>query len=148
MSEIAQEVERAYEKAAELNLDVVVPDDYTLQLDYDNGVPERFEELIHLINCNFGVSEGQFNEGILTQGFNIKQTTSKSGNKHIYVRLEKPITATERLVFQAALGSDPKREILSLARLKRGEPNPTLLFEVKKVENNLDCGVQTGYERV
>ncbi len=144
MSKLAQSVDMAYKKAEELNLDVVVPDEYTLQLDYDSKtLPENFNKLCALIDINFGIKRSGDQE---VYDMDIK--TSKSGNLHVYLKLANPISNTERLVFQAALGSDPVREILSLARLKRGETTPTLLFEVKKPENTPTVSVQTGFERV
>ncbi len=139
MSELAQSVDMAYKKAEELNLDVVVPDEYTLQLDYDNGIPDNFNSLLCIIGVNFSF-------GDLVPPY--KETVSKGGKIHIYVTLKEPITNAERIALQAALGSDPKREILSLARLRRGETTPTLLFEVKKTENTPTVSVQTGFERV
>lgn len=62
----------------------------------------------------------------------IKCWASKSGLPacHISVRLPFDlVTPAMRIAFQAALGSDPMRELLSLVRLKNGDDFPTILVE-------------------
>jgi hypothetical protein len=62
------------------------------------------------------------------------KTPSPSGEPdhfHVVVRLTKTVDARERIMLQACMGSDPVREMLSLLRLERGDPNPTLFFEKK-----------------
>lgn len=62
----------------------------------------------------------------------MRQTPSKSGvGQHVYVRLKYAMAATERIAAQAALGSDGKREMLSLIRAMTGDPEPVLFFELK-----------------
>lgn len=125
MSEIADVSDKAYEKAKELGLEVVLPDEYTLQLDLDvpfNGYSEEaygqdFLTKVNAVYTNFGIEDITF-------------TKSKSGRTHGFIRLTEPVTAVERILLQAALGSDGLREILSFKRVKRGDPTPTLLFEV------------------
>lgn len=51
------------------------------------------------------------------------------GRRHVTVVLEEDITKVERVAFQAALGSDPMREMLSLARIAVNDAHPTLFFE-------------------
>lgn len=48
-------------------------------------------------------------------------TVSKSGNLHAYVALDVDITDYERLIIQAALRSDPVRDVLSMLRLREGK---------------------------
>lgn len=56
-------------------------------------------------------------------------TRSRSGNTHVYVRLTHPVSEVERIALQAALGSDPTREALSMAyHFKALEPT-TVFFE-------------------
>lgn len=47
-------------------------------------------------------------------------TRSKSGNTHVWIKMDFVITSEdERAAFQAALGSDPMREVLGLWRNRR-----------------------------
>lgn len=57
---------------------------------------------------------------------------SKSGNRHVVVQLEAPLSFYQRLVLQAVLGSDPTREMLSLVRIKNGISEPSCLFKPGK----------------
>lgn len=65
-------------------------------------------------------------------------TTSKSGNKHVYVRFDRPLLLLERLVIQAVLGSDPVKEALTLLRVLAESTGAIALFETpdqaKRVE--------------
>lgn len=111
--------ESSFELARKENLDVRVADEYTLQLDCDDeGSVSQFRRYEPRLRAHFGVKE-------------ITETKSRHDNTHIYVTLENPMTVPERIALQAALGSDPTREFLSLKRWLDKDPNPILLFEVK-----------------
>jgi hypothetical protein len=62
-------------------------------------------------------------------------TPSKSGGekRHVYLRCDRPLEVIERIALQACLGSDPRREILSLLRAwsPHSDTNraPTVFFE-------------------
>lgn len=56
-------------------------------------------------------------------------TTSKSGNKHVYLRLNRKLSPLTRLVLQAVLGSDPVKEALTLLRIRAGGTGAVALFE-------------------
>lgn len=60
----------------------------------------------------------------------IREYESKSGPGHFHVvlSLEKEHSAEARIAMQAALGSDPVRELLALARLAHGVKEPSALF--------------------
>lgn len=60
-----------------------------------------------------------------------KVTPSKSGppNRHIRVILPFQVNELQRIAFQAVLGSDPVRELLSIARDRQGDEHPTLFLE-------------------
>jgi hypothetical protein len=111
-------VDFANKKAEALGLDIVLPDDNTLQLDFD--------------------TEGQWDTflamrlPILLQYVAVLRvwwTESNSGNKHVYIKLKEPMNFLQRVAYQAALGSDPTRELLSLARVQIGQGETTMLFE-------------------
>lgn len=59
------------------------------------------------------------------------ETPSRSGlpSRHIIVALPFEVTDEERIMWQAALGSDPVRELLSALRHQRGDVHPTLFVE-------------------
>ncbi len=62
----------------------------------------------------------------------IERWTSKSGiGTHVVIETLKPFTATQRLVIQAALGSDSLREVLGLALIADGLAEPSMLFRPK-----------------
>lgn len=55
-------------------------------------------------------------------------TKSKNGNRHRYLKINRPLTSVERITVQACLGSDPVKEILSLLRcITGGEKDRGLL---------------------
>ncbi len=117
MSEINLEYEKAVAKAAELGLDIVEPDALTLQLDLDGqDAVVEFETRLTFLQS--------LEEAVVTY------TTSKSGNKHAYVKLGRRVGVSERIALQAALGSDWRRELFSILRLNRGNEHATLLFEI------------------
>lgn len=60
-------------------------------------------------------------------------TMSKSGNTHLYIRFHNAFTDLERVALQAALGSDPVREALSVLRHQR-QPKQVVscLFETEE----------------
>ena len=62
--------------------------------------------------------------------------TSKSGppHRHVRVRLERSVTPQERIMLQAILGSDRKREALSYLRMKVGNEHATLFFEANPAQ--------------
>lgn len=53
---------------------------------------------------------------------------SRGGNTHCRVKLAKVIEPGERVALEAALGSDPKRAALTVARLDRGVVGEAMLF--------------------
>lgn len=56
---------------------------------------------------------------------------SRSGypRRHVIVTLPFDVSPWQRIAWQAALGSDPVRELLSAIRLRRGDVHPTLFVE-------------------
>jgi hypothetical protein len=52
-----------------------------------------------------------------------------AGHYHVTMKLSHPVTAMERLLLQACLGSDRKRELLGYLNLTRGDQRPTLFIE-------------------
>jgi len=64
------------------------------------------------------------------------RTTSKSGDPRMHVRVRVPSKIFDdesRIAWQSALGSDPTREFMSLMRVEREVPDPTIFVEPKEV---------------
>jgi len=59
----------------------------------------------------------------------VKISRSRNGNKHAYLRASWPLTATERVLLQAVLGSDRKREALAYLRILDNAPIVSCFFE-------------------
>lgn len=96
------------------------PHDNELQVDLDGiKFPEYFQSHLELIS--------QWNKVV-----DVRYTTSKSGNRHAYIELTNPISQMERMLFQACLGSDPLRELLTYKNtLDPKNKRPQFLFELK-----------------
>jgi|SRR5579883_1545830 len=112
--------ETAFEKAKEAGLEVFVPGPNDITVDIDSPeLPEPFNEVLKILKQHFDIE--------------VKKTTkSKSGNLHVYLYSPQFFTHSEKIALQAILGSDPKREALSLVRsVKGGLGHPSLLFEKK-----------------
>lgn len=95
--------------------EVIKPDPYKLLLDIDSPNIDRFMELwqnTDTLGCSF-------------EDF----WQSKSGNWHIVLRSSKKLSPKQRVYYQALLGSDQKRELLSLQRIKRRQKNFSVLFK-------------------
>lgn len=126
MSGVSFTLERAIELAAEKNCRVRYPAPNELFLDIDNDDDfEHFEAALAILRTHIEVD-----------GFDV--TVSRSGvpNRHIVVRLVRPVANDmERVLLQAVLGSDRVHEMLSLIAMKKGTmTHPTLLFEPKGEE--------------
>lgn len=64
-------------------------------------------------------------------GWGVEDHPSRSGApcRHITLTLPFPVEPWQRIALQAALGSDPVRELLSSIRMMRGDAYPTLFVE-------------------
>ena len=113
----------AFARAKKEGWTVVLPQPNELFVDIDDEAGfERFMEFQEILGQNWGV-------------VGVRDTQSKSGNpnrKHIVVTLGCDVDPITRIALQACLGSDRKREILSLVNIKSGDTNPTLFFEKEK----------------
>lgn len=115
--------ESPYDVAAREGWEVVLPNEHDLFLDLDDDASE-----IHLALMLKTLSSNDIH---LEE---VKRTTSPGGNTHVYLCWPSPLTPMERIVLQAALGSDRKRELLSALRilLKLDRP-PTVFFETARL---------------
>jgi hypothetical protein len=113
--------ERAFKEAEAEGLEVVLPDDHTLQLDIDN------DEDYDIYHENYPILEKYF------KVLDTKEAPSRSGKgKHITILLHEELGVYERIALQAALGSDRKREILNMVQARSGDPHPILFLEKKE----------------
>lgn len=94
-----------YEHAQSLGLQVVTPEADQIFIDLDDEADRAVMlEVIAMFGRN---------------GYTLrveKETESKSGKRHVYIRAGFPLTEIERVALQACLGSDRKREALSIMR--------------------------------
>jgi hypothetical protein len=104
---------------AELDgLEVWHADPRTLLMDLDTHEPiEQFRRLLPKATELFGARV-------------VEEYESRSGTGHLHVIIDliDPQPAAFRIALQAALGSDPIRELLSLRRLANGIEEPSRLF--------------------
>ncbi len=109
---------------------VIYPKNNELLIDLDTEEQvSQFERLITILSENYP-------ELIVPQTIDGRESysiswTSKGGEpgKHVKITLSRDLSPIERIAFQAALGSDPVRELLSLIRLEKRDFKPTLFVE-------------------
>jgi hypothetical protein len=115
MSDLRTDV---YAAAAERGQQVVLPKANELFIDIDNDDSYAWFTMA----CQI-LDENEI-EYTVTQ-----RPPSRSGGEHIYVELtDWELTPLERIAFQAVMGSDRKRELLSLLRLFMAIPRPPTVF--------------------
>jgi hypothetical protein len=109
----------AFTKADNEDCEVLVATDRTLQLDLDSdSAYELFQSQLSRLNHVIDYGE-------------IEELSSKNGNRHVIIHLNKKLAVRDRILLQACLGSDPVREILSYRRVLQGDDNPVLLLRPK-----------------
>lgn len=123
--------------------EVILPQSNQLFLDYDSSLGEYFpeknagDELPYLVNAPESYSsamktmEEAYNVAAYAMKFKI--TVSKSRHQHCVVTFPEHIkfSPMEAAAWQAAAGSDPKREALHIKSILMGSKNPNLLIEKK-----------------
>jgi hypothetical protein len=104
---------------------VEVASDRTIQLDFDipfeQMLPMQFFDALEIFSR------------LLMNGktANWRHLRSKSGRTHVIIDLNWDMPQSERIAWQAAMGSDFKREALSLAYSALGQQAPVLLYSLK-----------------
>ena len=107
---------------------VLYPKDNELFIDCDTEEHfSNFIELFEILNNNVKIFDPPGEK--YYEEIEIWESKGGSPGKHIIVPLPFDVSSVERIAYQAALGSDPKREILSLIRLKNGDDFPTIFVE-------------------
>lgn len=111
--------EAAQAKADKYNCQILNANDFTLQLDLDT------EEAWEAFPGRLGMLEER---GLIPEDYRIDTWFSKSGNHHVAIYLADPLPVERRILLQALLGSDLKREALNLSRVDLGITDPIKLF--------------------
>lgn len=133
MSSLRNTYEEAAAYAAEQKLWIVHSHPQVLQLDLDSSESVQFmkDQLslwvdgeVHARLTDLPLTGVRFGKPMFTR--------SRNRNWHAYIRIDKPLSIPERITYQSFLGSDRKRELLSMMRFLRGEQNAILLFEIGK----------------
>lgn len=114
----ALSIEAGKKRAIKNGLLIVEPDDKTLQLDFDTT--EQWNRFI-------GDRLSRFLQFFAVD--RVWWTESKSRNKHVFIALSDPQPIQRRIALQAALGSDPTREFLSLMSVDACLVSPVVMFE-------------------
>lgn len=116
--------------------EVVVAKDNELQLDYDRTtLPSEFNVVLDILAQVLA-----HNEAPVLPSYEV--VTSKSGNLHVTITLPYDMDIVKRIAWQAAFGSDPKREALHMLSLKFKDLNPILLYQPKKKPLMLTASVE------
>lgn len=97
--------------------EVVVADNFHLQIDCDN-----MDDVKYCLKQMKILSHAVSIEGY-------KITKSKSGNRHVIIKLTNPYAQWERIAMQACLGSDRVREILNFVACAMNHKDSILLIE-------------------
>lgn len=101
-------------------VEVLVANSNQLQIDYDaTEIPGQFYVVLDILLQHIGKT------------FTFEVERSKSGNLHVTINLPFGLPDMQRVAWQAAFGSDGKREALNLLSISRAEYNPILFYKVK-----------------
>lgn len=105
--------------AEQKNCELMIPKENELFLDIDTiRQSDVLKEQLFILDEN-GIN------------YEKKELISKSGNKHVIITLPFNVSDSLRVAFQAALGSDPKRELLACLRILADVEVVTVIFRPK-----------------
>lgn len=98
------------------NCSIVTGDDLHILLDLDTPDDEKvYADMLPLVEHHLQIREE-------------KRWRSRNGGLHVVLASSRPLNVRSRLVIQACLGSDLKKEFLSLVRVWKGIEQPVMLF--------------------
>ena len=107
---------------------VEVATDRTIQLDFDipfdGPLPQQFSEALEIFSRMLELRVGK------TASW--RKLKSRSGRTHVVISISWDMPQAERIAWQAAFGSDFRREALSLAYAALGQTAPVLLYSLKE----------------
>ena len=117
---------------------VEVATDRTIQLDFDipfeQPLPQQFFVALEIFARLLDVDQygNPLPEGVASKTASWRHLKSRSGRSHVIIDLSWNMPQAERIAWQATMGSDFKREALSLARAAMGQMSPVLLYSRKE----------------
>ncbi|MGH7239031.1 MAG: hypothetical protein ACREHG_03085, partial [Candidatus Saccharimonadales bacterium] len=131
--------EAVIEHAESMGLIVVFPQDNEIQIDLDNkAAVKEFRRRLGFFKAIHGKLINR-----------VYYTHSRSGGTHVTIQLTRPVESkVERIMFQALLGSDAKREMLSLMDLFQAQREPTLFYEKEIPASQATPGLERFVKRV
>lgn len=122
--------ESTQKRAKELRVDIVHPAANELFVDIDTvAAMHVFDRNLEVLRRHVPVSK-------------VEISVSKTGGDrhHLVVTLGVEVSELERIAMQAALGSDPMREMLSIARVYENQQHATVFYERKGVTRSPYAG--------
>lgn len=117
---------------------VEVATDRTIQLDFDipfeQMLPQQFFDALEIFSRMLDVDQhgNPLPEGAAPKTANWRHLKSRNGRSHVIIDLSWDMPQAERIAWQAAMGSDFRREALSLAYAALGQMSPVLLYSRKE----------------
>ena len=125
---------------------VEVATDRTIQLDFDipfeSPLPQQFYDALDIFSrmlhdpTDTKISRASEEDRKLPENnprtASWRHLKSRSGRTHVIVSISWDMPQAERIAWQAAMGSDFKREALSLAYAALGQQSPVLLYSRKE----------------
>ena len=109
--------------AAKNGWTVMVPPPQLVTIDIDSeGQHDTFLKQYEML-CNCFQNRFAYNA--------VPSKSNMPGHCHIHLLWNgpRPLTVPEKIALQAALGSDPTRELCSIIRYMEGDPEPIILFK-------------------
>jgi hypothetical protein len=117
MSATLRTVEEAKEEGTKEGFFIVQSTPTSILLDLDTAEAlELYEEQLPRIQLYMEITE-------------LERWHSKSKNWHVLLTLKKPMEFHKRIALQACLGSDLKKELISIINAALGQVEPSLLFK-------------------
>lgn len=117
------------EYAADLGLEVHIPEPNELFIDLDNDdAKETLYRNLPLVQSMFPI------------GSNPKLRKSPSGavgHYHARLRTVGPMAVKDRIILQMALGGDVRHGLRSLSRVENNDPDPILFFETPRPNSHI-----------
>lgn len=122
-------METAGKEAEESNCDIIVSPSNVLQLDLDSE-----DQQTNLLEC-WNIFCDSCLPAMCNYLQQVRAWVSRGGvGIHVEIELGKDVETTTRIALQSGLGSDPKRELLSISRKAYGMDNPSLLFRPREAK--------------
>jgi hypothetical protein len=121
---------------------VEVATDRTIQLDFDipfdGPLPQQFSEALEIFSRMLELPPNAYSMRTLSavtptyKTASWRKLKSRSGRTHVVISISWDMPQAERIAWQAAFGSDFRREALSLAYAALGQTSPVLLYSLKE----------------